>query len=116
MRAALAEKKDSVRTALIACLLVVCFEALQGDVKQACEHAMCGEGLLREWVEQRAVGMLNGEVGGLKGREVEDELVSAFRGLGLQVLGCVDPGRLDVYRLLMGEGGEMKGRGVEVVS
>jgi hypothetical protein len=46
--------EKGIRTALIACLLVICFEGLQGNYFLAMEHAVSGGNLLQGWLEERS--------------------------------------------------------------
>jgi Fungal specific transcription factor domain/Fungal Zn(2)-Cys(6) binuclear cluster domain len=49
LRHALAKGKPQIRTALIACLLFVCFENFHGDYEAAARHMQCGLSLLEQW-------------------------------------------------------------------
>jgi hypothetical protein len=52
MRQTLSGGKPPIRTALIACLLFVCFENFQGDCEAATKHLQCGLSLLDQWQAQ----------------------------------------------------------------
>jgi len=72
MRERLATGEEGMRSALIACLLVVCFEGLQGNYFQAMEHAVSGRNLLQEWWDRKRDFKGNAE---LRKEVIEDELV-----------------------------------------
>jgi hypothetical protein len=52
LRQTLAKGNPSIRTALVACLLFICFENFHGDHDAANSHVLCGLGLLDQWLAQ----------------------------------------------------------------
>ncbi|TVY76112.1 hypothetical protein LSUE1_G006805 [Lachnellula suecica] len=51
MRLSLANRKHDMRNALLACILVYCFETLQGNLGTASTHARSGLLLISQWLE-----------------------------------------------------------------
>lgn len=52
LRQILAKGSPSIRTALVACLLFICFENFHGDHEGANSHVLCGLGLIDQWLAQ----------------------------------------------------------------
>lgn len=52
LRQTLAKGKPQIRTALVACLLFVCFENFHGDYEAAAKHMQCGLSLVDQWQAQ----------------------------------------------------------------
>lgn len=95
MRDAIANGKHNIRNALLACLLVFCFESLQGDPTSAAKNARSGLVLLAEWMSQRSGPnpdfdflAAQQKTGGFYG--LETELLQAFAALDIQVLFFID--------------------------
>jgi hypothetical protein len=83
MRRSVREHPSDVRTALIGCLLVFCFESLQGHQGAASAHASSGSNLI-------ASMCLNCRPKSWRQSELGAELYSAFSGLNLQSLLFLD--------------------------
>lgn len=112
------QMKDSkLRLALIACLLVVCFEGLQGNYFYALQHASSGYSLLHDWLsEQQDLGptpssssdtTLTRAKPGLGSPQpdiIEDELINAFSRLDLQIMTYVDARPASLHARLKHEG------------
>jgi hypothetical protein len=75
------------RLALIACLLVVCFESHTGDRYKAVSHAQHGLQVLQQWR-------------GLSS-SIEDEITDAFRNLDIQIITVSDIRTLDTHQKLL---------------
>jgi hypothetical protein len=84
MRNALMEGKGGLRIALLSCLLVVCFEGLQGNFLQALDHAISGGLLLQQWIDRQ--DGRSEEAGSSRDEVVENEIVDTFRLLDLHVM------------------------------
>lgn len=98
-QAALCEDKD-IRMALIACLLVVCFEGFHGAPVAAMTHAAHGVNLLHCWLEKYG----GSEPSLLKSPApniIEDELIYAFNRLDLQVLTFFDTRPVEYHKDLL---------------
>lgn len=52
LRQTLSKGKPQIRTALVACLLFVCFENFHGDYEAAAKHMQCGLSLVDQWQAQ----------------------------------------------------------------
>ncbi|KAH8762910.1 hypothetical protein F5882DRAFT_365036 [Hyaloscypha sp. PMI_1271] len=83
MRRSVREHPSDVRTALIGCLLVFCFESLKGHQGAASAHASSGSNLI-------ASMCLNCQPKSWRQSELGAELYSAFSGLNLQSLLFLD--------------------------
>ncbi|KAE9367256.1 hypothetical protein N431DRAFT_495541 [Stipitochalara longipes BDJ] len=70
MRDAIFKGKYDLRNALLACLLVFCFESLHGDTKSTVNHVASGLALLQEWMAEC----------------LDAEILYAFAGLDVQGL------------------------------
>jgi hypothetical protein len=56
LRQTLSKGKPQIRTALVACLLFVCFENFHGDYGAAAKHMQCGLSLVDQWQAQSSPG------------------------------------------------------------
>jgi hypothetical protein len=96
-----------LRKALVGCLLVICFESLQGNFTQALTHAVSGTQLLQSWLSDQQKSEQGGSKEGIVSPNhhlIEDSLVQAFGRLDLQVMAYVDPRPASSHELLMREG------------
>jgi len=97
MREAIATGKQDLRIALIACLLVFCFEGMLGNQQTAVAHAESGLRLLFN----SAIGNFSGKSlkaqKALVHQDFEHDLVEAFGSLDLQVLLFIDRRSKDVH-------------------
>lgn len=98
IRAAISDGKRNMRHALIACLLVYCFESLQGDATSAARNARAGLKFLEEWMTSYiewnpafvpSLGRRQSEPPG-KIADVEAEILQTFGQLDTQVLSLAD--------------------------
>ena len=80
MRDAIASGQHDIRKALIACILVFCFEGLLGNQASAAAHAESGLNLLQHWTESNKSS----------NRFLEKSLIDAFTALDLQLLFFMD--------------------------
>lgn len=58
LRQSLSKGKPQIRTALVACLLFVCFENFHGDYEAAAKHMQCGLSLVDQWQAQSSPGQI----------------------------------------------------------
>lgn len=89
MRKAIKNKAHDIRAALISCLLVFCFESLQGNPNSAVSNAESGLRLLSDFVVKQTLCSPRELVMPDRGRSlagVEEDIVNAFSGLDIQVL------------------------------
>lgn len=86
MRNAILKGKYNLRNALLACLLVFCFESLHGDAKSTANHVASGLALLQEWMADRTISksVAVPRSGRFEGLDVE--ILHAFAGLDVQAL------------------------------
>lgn len=87
MRQAIKERDHDIRKALIACLLVFCFESLQGNLELAVSHAESGLMLFYQFVskyEPEPTPYTPIKI--LEKRMLEGDLIHAYAGLDLHVM------------------------------
>lgn len=84
MRIALSSRQQNLRQALIACLLVFCFESYIGNQVAAITHAQSGITLLHQWKSNTKASST--DIQSPNPHIIEDELVQAFTRLDLQVI------------------------------
>jgi len=80
------------RLALVACLLVVCFESHMGNRYKAVAHAQYGLQILQQW---------NGHSTSGEPPKVEDEIIDAFRNLDIQIATINDRRTPEVHQRLL---------------
>jgi hypothetical protein len=89
VREAISSGKDALRTALIAALLIFCFENFHGDVRLALINVRRAQELMHNWLESK------GESATPRGFSpapfvIEDEMVQAFAKLDVHMLTWID--------------------------
>jgi hypothetical protein len=107
------DREKGLRMALIGCLLVVCFESLQGNFSQGMTHAVSGHRILRDWMtwrqQSRPVSQhLAAQKEGITSPAeyvVESELTRAFARLDVQLMTLSDPRPPDLHQALKDEAG-----------
>ena len=100
------DREKELRMALIGCLLVVCFETLQGNVSQGMRHALSGHRMLRDWVLWRQSSHPMSPLSAAQDADcvvVESELTQAFARLDIQLVTLSDPPPLDSHQVLKDE-------------
>jgi hypothetical protein len=95
MREAIQAKIHDIRKALIACILVFCFESLQGHQAMASAHATSGVNLLCQWKGDQKEHT--------RTLPMEEDLYAAFSGLDLQALLFMDSRPATVHQSLKAE-------------
>lgn len=95
MRTALSEKPSDLRIALIACLLVFCFESYIGNQIAAVTHTQSGISLLHQSQTRRSPSTTKHS---LQKPRIEDELIQAFTRLDLQVSILLDTRALSFHQ------------------
>lgn len=83
MSTALSDQRVDLQTALLTCLLVICFEAWNGDLKLAVNQILVGVNLILEWKAKNG-GIRNAELIP-KTSIVEMDLIQIFCRLAIQV-------------------------------
>lgn len=108
MRDTLVLGEEGLRKTLIACLLVVCFEGLQGNYFQALAHCMSGHALVRDWLRGKRTSLTRAKEGLASPAPdvIEDELIHAFQRLDVQIMSYSDARPAAVHAELRSEGAE----------
>ena len=117
MRKSLSRDPTQLRKALLGCLLVICFEGLQGNYNLVLTHCLSGVQLLQHWLldqKEKSYGSDEDTIEDEKRKMegivspnryiIEDELVQAFGRLDLQVMAYIDPRPTSTHESLMKEG------------
>jgi len=89
VREAISEGKDSLRTTLIASLLIFCFENFHGDVRLALSNIRSAQGLMHSWLESKG-GSAAPRGFSPAPYVIEDELVGVFAKLDVHLLSWID--------------------------
>ncbi|KAH7336465.1 hypothetical protein BKA65DRAFT_596449 [Rhexocercosporidium sp. MPI-PUGE-AT-0058] len=103
MRENLVAGEKGLNDALIACLLVVCFEALQGNYFQALQHCVSGHKIFKEWLDSQKPRLLS-EHSKPPQDAVIDELVNIFNRMDLQIMNYIDPRPASIHIGMKNEG------------
>lgn len=120
------EKESNLRLALISCILIVCFEALQGNHFFALQHATSGYSILQDWLSQySSQGPTSSDslhvsssatsltkvdylskigLGSPLPHLIEDEIIHAFSNLDLQIITFADARPPSLHAKLKHEG------------
>ncbi|KAE9381146.1 hypothetical protein N431DRAFT_505432, partial [Stipitochalara longipes BDJ] len=112
MRESLTGTENNLRKALISCLLVICFESLQGNYSGAIAHSVSGCALLQGWLDSTnkkssdtlEASLRKDGIASPAKNVVEDKLVQAFARLDLQLMGFWDPRPPAMHQNLLAEG------------
>ncbi|KAE9368924.1 hypothetical protein N431DRAFT_382727 [Stipitochalara longipes BDJ] len=106
MRIRLQEASDS-RKAVIACLLICCFECRVGNLGIAHAHAISGLKLLEQWIAQHPYRKLrNVGIGSPADYLIEDDTIQASYFFDAQIAGYLDPRPAHIHSRLRHEGDE----------
>ncbi|KAF2109561.1 hypothetical protein BDV96DRAFT_585793 [Lophiotrema nucula] len=90
------------RYALIACLLIVCFESHTGNRYKAITHTQYGLQILQQWNSQSKVSRRETtSAESPKPMDVEDDIIEAFRNLDIQTITCTDHRSLQDHERMM---------------
>ncbi|KAH7409156.1 hypothetical protein BKA64DRAFT_388858 [Cadophora sp. MPI-SDFR-AT-0126] len=116
MRETLVAGEKGLNDALIACLLVVCFECIQGNYFAALTHIVSGHKIFKNWLDLKNKRLITesssagptSQSQGLLNTVVEDELVATFNRMDLQIMSYLDPRPAAIHT-------EMKTEGEQIV-
>jgi len=113
MRENLVAGEKGLNDALIACLLVVCFECIQGNYFSALTHVVSGHKIFKDWLDSNNKRLKTNasptfQRNSFSDTIVEDELVTAFNRMDLQIMNYIDPRPASIHM-------EMKNEGEEIV-
>lgn len=89
VREAISLGKDSLRTTLIASLLIFCFENFHGDVRLALTNIRSAQELMHNWLESKG-GSATPRGFSPASYVIEDEMVHAFAKLDVHLLSWID--------------------------
>jgi hypothetical protein len=103
MRNSLAVPGSNTRMMLIACILVCCFESLDGQYFNSLVHAQSGTKILRNWTKQHA-GFDSEGIASPDSLVIEDVIVQAFFRLHQQVVTFFDSRQSTIDDVLKNEG------------
>ncbi|KAK0109647.1 hypothetical protein ONS95_002328 [Cadophora gregata] len=114
MRENLVAGEKGLNHALIACLLVVCFECIQGNYFSALTHSVSGHKIFKDWLNSKNKQLItesssSGPMHQPKGHfniVVEDELVAVFSRMDLQIMSYIDPRPASIHMEMKNEGEE----------
>jgi hypothetical protein len=81
--------KDALRTALIAALLIFCFENFHGDVRLALINVRSAQELMHNWLESKGESATPRRFSPAP-FVIEDEMVQAFAKLDIHMLTWID--------------------------
>jgi len=95
-------RSDNIRLALVACLLVFCFESHLENQQSAITHAMSGVKLLRDW-QSNYPGLTSPADKSPAPSIVEDELIQSFARLDLQVSILLDVRTAEFHQAIVEE-------------
>ena len=99
------EKAGDSRKALIACLLVCCFESLVGNMASAHVHAISGQKLLRQWLAQYPYTKPHeAGIASPANNLIEDDIIQAGTFFDSQIVSSLDDRPADVHAALRHEG------------
>lgn len=99
MREAVARGTQPLRTTLLACMLIVCFETYHGDHKAALSQIQAGLGLIVGWFRSKSLG--SGTISSNESEIIEDEIYEAFGRLDTQVMTFPDSRPLSDHEEMM---------------
>lgn len=108
MRNDISSGSQSLRTALITCIIVICFEAIHGNHESAAGQLQSGLKLIQQWVadQQRSLQHHPQGFASPAPEVVEDFLVQSFGRMEIQSMSVFDPRKVEVHSALKHEGKE----------
>ncbi|KAE8451159.1 hypothetical protein EG329_004831 [Mollisiaceae sp. DMI_Dod_QoI] len=108
MRNDMSGGNQSLRTALITCIIVICFEAIHGNHESAAGQLQSGLRLIQDWVanQQRSPQHHPQGFSSPAPEVIEDFLVQSFGRMEIQSMSVFDPREVEVHSVLKHEGRE----------
>lgn len=108
MRENLIAGEKGLNDALIACLLVVCFEALSGNYFQALTHSVSGHKIFKHWLDsQKSHSPFESYSSSSRYATVGEEIINVFNRIDLQIMNYIDPRPSSIHTEMKNEGKEM---------
>ena len=99
--------KQSLRTALITCIVIICFEALHGNHNSATAQLQTGIGLVQEWKREQNDSFKHPLGFSSPAPDIiEDFLVQTFGRLEIQTMSFLDSRPYECHLILKEEGKE----------
>lgn len=116
MRNAISSQKHNLRTTLLTCLLIICFESLHGNHESAIAQMQIGIRLLEDFIDSRRKSLLDQDVSNSANSTgistitlpsfalhspapdlIEDDLLQAFARLDMQANSFIDSRPIDYH-------------------
>lgn len=99
MREAVAKGNQALRTTLLACMLIICFETYHGDHKAALAQMRIGLDLMTAWFQSRSRGA--NPTSSKVSETLEDEICEAFDRLDTQLMTFPDSRPMSAHEQMM---------------
>lgn len=107
IRADIADGTQSLRTSLISCIVLTCFEAILGDHESAAGQLLLGLAMIQEWrARQHVVDAHPQGFSSPVPDEVDDYLVQTFGRMEITCMSVFDPRSVQTHEKLRLEGSE----------
>jgi hypothetical protein len=108
MRNDICSGNQSMRTTLIICIIIICFEAIHGNHESAAGQLQSGLALIQDWVAKHNRSLLHHPQGfsSPAPEVIEDFLVQSFGRMEIQSMSVFDPRPVDTHSRLKHEGQE----------
>lgn len=108
MRNDIESGNQNMRTTLIICIIIICFEAIHGNHESAAGQLQSGLGLIQNWKAQQRTAENHPQGFSSPAPEViEDYLVQVFGRMEIQSMSVFDPRPPEVHKKLKHEGKEI---------
>ncbi|KUJ24184.1 uncharacterized protein LY89DRAFT_776347 [Mollisia scopiformis] len=108
MRNDISSGNQSMRTTLIICIIIICFEAIHGNHESAAGQLQSGLALIQDWVAKQNRSLQHHPQGfsSPAPEVIEDFLVQSFGRMEIQSMSVFDPRPVEVHSMLKQEGRE----------
>lgn len=108
MRNDISEGNQSIRTTLIICIIIICFEAIHGNHESAAGQLQSGLGLVQDWKSRQRDSEKHPQgFSSPAPAEIEDFLIQTFGRMEIQSMSVFDPRGVEVHEVLKSEGKEV---------
>ncbi len=107
MRNDIADGNQNIRTTLIICIIIICFEAIHGNHESAAGQLQSGLALIHDWKDKQPNADKHPQGFSSPAPDVvEDFLVQTFGRMEIQSMSVFDPRGAEVHQVLKKEGKE----------
>lgn len=108
MRNDICSGNQSMRTTLIICIIIICFEAIHGNHESAAGQLQSGLALIQDWVakQKRSLQLHPQGFSSPAPEVIEDFLVQSFGRMEIQSMSVFDPRPVEIHTILKDEGQE----------